>query len=1325
MRLAALRRALAAAASAASADECLPPLAGLVDLAGAMSRAGGDLAARAGPVLDEVLSYLRALRPLLTAASPDHLVALYLEAEACLFRDRAAVPVSDLDNAIECLRRLRAALTGDDPDRGEVEFMLSVALCTRACRPPTAAADLGEARELLANALLEMAPDDPRRARARTALAVQCAFGFAAFGGNEADRAAAIGYARECVTTPGEAADLGHVMLAWMAIARQFSTEQRSVIGRSAQITAALSDGQAAASLRAELGDLSISRDDATIARTHLRQVSAAPASEAVRDTLPGLWVSTLSVLLRADGMADDVDYAAVDEAADDFRRLGDALENALAAVEQGSPEHDELLNMRALRTALLAQGTGGQRLLVESTDAMNEAVLRMPAGHPGRSAGAEILKGGLQRHVDRAGATPDAVSEAEIGQITAALSRISQADPELARAQLALGMRLFGLGAEHRSVTLDDRIGPQLERAVAGLAPDDPARATGEFSYWTSVAVQGTLRQQPDVVDSAVAQMKRVADGLPAGHPAQTYALSGMVYALVDRHSMGGEMRHLREAERYLTRAFDSVDPSGPWAEGGALYGALLYLRAHIELVWCNYSFDPSRLTRAIPDLERAAEMAGDTPMLGVSISGELDVARALRETTSAAPKGPAHLGPEARRAFAKLRETADRLGPDHPEYPTAVCQAANGLMLEGLADNDPSRIDQAIAMIAGACRIPRLAVRERPRLLALHGFALQTRYARGMPRNPRDLSNAIDRLEEARRAIDQEVGSPYAAETLQMLSGVYRLRGDAARGDVDRAVSYGLDGLREHVGDVLLQDSDDSALHVARRGTSDAVEMARWFLRRGRDAAAISALELGRGMVLHAATSGAGLTQALRAGGHAGLAAEWAGATAGDGQLGGDAESDLRYRTMLAIEKSPVEARLLSAPSVGEIAASLAEAAVDALVYLLPRDDSGPGLAVIVDQGKGVRGLPLHRLALSDDGPVRRFLRARQAVGQPGAGGDAPDWPDRLGELCDWAWQAAIGPLLTAIPDGGGSGHRRIVLVPCGELGLVPWHAARPPAPGEGGYACQRAVFSYAASARQFIDATRCRPRPWPEAPVLICDSSPSLLLSAAGIRHLFAEHYPAASVFGFARPAPEELARGVPGAPAARPADVLAALPGPGRKGASMLHFGCHGHSRVPVLHSYLRLGAGVTLEVLQILRQARAWQSSQRAEEAGSCGLVVLAACLSDVTDADYDEALTLATAFMSAGAGGVVAARWPVAENATALFMAMFHRYLNDGGLSPPMALQAAQLWMLDSGREVPDDLPAVLRDEAELAGEPDGPDLANPAAWAGFSYQGR
>ena len=58
--------------------------------------------------------------------------------------------------------------------------------------------------------------------------------------------------------------------------------------------------------------------------------------------------------------------------------------------------------------------------------------------------------------------------------------------------------------------------------------------------------------------------------------------------------------------------------------------------------------------------------------------------------------------------------------------------------------------------------------------------------------------------------------------------------------------------------------------------------------------------------------------------------------------------------------------------------------------------------------------------------------------------------------------------------------------------------------------------------------------------------------------------------------------------------------------------------------------------------------------------GSGGLVVLASCLTDVTEADYDEALTLATAFLSAGAAGVVAARWRVPEADTALFMIIFH-----------------------------------------------------------------
>jgi CHAT domain-containing protein len=189
-------------------------------------------------------------------------------------------------------------------------------------------------------------------------------------------------------------------------------------------------------------------------------------------------------------------------------------------------------------------------------------------------------------------------------------------------------------------------------------------------------------------------------------------------------------------------------------------------------------------------------------------------------------------------------------------------------------------------------------------------------------------------------------------------------------------------------------------------------------------------------------------------------------------------------------------------------------------------------------------------------------------------------------------------------------------------------------------------------------------------------------------------------------------------VPGSAAAKPADVLAALPHETFPGASLLHFGCHGRAHVPALGSRLHLGDGGEVAVRDILRQARKWQAGLSAP-AESGGLVVLASCLSDVTEADFDEALTLATAFLSAGAAGVVAARWSVADAQTALFVTVFHHYLNGGHPDPARALRAAQLWMLDPGRVVPDGLPPVLRDEAS------GPALAHPVAWAGFAYQGQ
>ena len=92
-----------------------------------------------------------------------------------------------------------------------------------------------------------------------------------------------------------------------------------------------------------------------------------------------------------------------------------------------------------------------------------------------------------------------------------------------------------------------------------------------------------------------------------------------------------------------------------------------------------------------------------------------------------------------------------------------------------------------------------------------------------------------------------------------------------------------------------------------------------------------------------------------------------------------------------------------------------------------------------------------------------------------------------------------------------------------------------------------------------------------------MLISDEKQSDRTSAAGIRALHAEHYPAGAVYGYAR---GKLPATVPGEPVASSAAVLEALPGSGAEGASMLHLGCHGRAAVPVLHSSIRLGRRAT-------------------------------------------------------------------------------------------------------------------------------------------------
>src|SRR5205823_924973 len=101
-----------------------------------------------------------------------------------------------------------------------------------------------------------------------------------------ADRDAALSFAQTCLTGAAEggadeAAGTGHVVIAWMSLTRQLTALQRATLAMRADVEAARSSAQAAASLLAELGTFEIAPADAATAITHLRQASQAPGDAA------------------------------------------------------------------------------------------------------------------------------------------------------------------------------------------------------------------------------------------------------------------------------------------------------------------------------------------------------------------------------------------------------------------------------------------------------------------------------------------------------------------------------------------------------------------------------------------------------------------------------------------------------------------------------------------------------------------------------------------------------------------------------------------------------------------------------------------------------------------------------------------------------------------------------------------------------------------------------------------------------------------------------------------------------------------------------------
>nr|WP_307818846.1 CHAT domain-containing protein [Streptomyces sabulosicollis] len=868
-----------------------------------------------------------------------------------------------------------------------------------------------------------------------------------------------------------------------------------------------------------------------------------------------------------------------------------------------------------------------------------------------------------------------------------------------------------------------DDRSGgPEhvgLEQLLATLVDAVRVSQTGDLAH----------------LEAGAARLREIASTLSADSEKAAAARSalaiGMVGRLHEAATLGGGLR-TADAALAMARELRAHDREGSVSATGTLN--MVVFAAQQELGLARRSGDLGALPRLV------VELTGLYALLPPDQENRFALAATLAEVHR--EQAARTQDPEELRAAAwYLREVVETdprgIAPMlAPYFPALRASALTQLIMA-----EPSRdaADEAIAEVHRVLDGPQPSPHNGLRLRYQLGRALL--YAARHLDDPDLLDQCVTELSRARELIARGDGLPHTADALTQLSEAHWLRGGRggprAAADREAALAARGEALARLSADVLLQLGSEHGLSVARFASAQALWLAYWTTVSGRPAEAVDALERGRALVLRSAAASRGIPELLEARGHPELARQWRAEVAPDplqpdgadglpGQATGpQIPGSLRRRALEALGAgSGADAsNLLGRPDPRALRAGLTAAGVDALVHLVPGQHPGmPGFALILRPGADQARPAVLKLPLLTPGspPLERYLDATArrsgaavATADPGRRTEWDGrWEAALGELCDWAWPAAMGPVLAAV----GPLHRppRIVLVPCGPLGAVAWHAARTPYGSDGRehrYACEEAVLSYAPSGAEFLRAAARKRLPTTAGQILVADPELSLVWAEIEAEALHTACYPDGLRYG-------EFSTADVGDAPGTPEDILAALPGGGSP-VAVLHISCHALAGPDPTRSALWLAAPPAgpedagrLTVARILDGAVG-------EQPGTAGpLVVLSACETDLSTRDHDEALTLSTALVARGAADVIGSRWAVNDAPTALMMAVFHDFVTTHGLAPVDALRAAQLWMLDPRREPPPTLRGELRGEATRT------DLDQIHLWAAFTHQG-
>lgn len=1008
-----------------------------------------------------------------------------------------------------------------------------------------------------------------------------------------------------------------------------------------------------------------------------------------------------------------------------DVDRLVDLARKARAAQPAGSEEHLAATSLLGVMLADQAWRTSVPQTIDEAVAALEEAVARTPESWEIRNLLRMNL--GSTRASQAVEALDTPATQAALDLVVEAYSRLTTGQRDSWMATDVLGRACFSATSQDLPGVDTGPAIEMLERHLDDDPPVDPQRRGVWLTYTGMALISLAYRRSstPDL-DRAIGRLVEAVDLLPPGHSHRYVAMTQLASALVARYGLSGDASDLEAAQGRL----DRVRHETPAQNRELLLRILDTLQEHIDTLRERFAGeaadDPAAQPRTVPRHEFTGQ---EHPGMSSSFVPRLRASRAARFLVDNAGTGDAEA---TRAAVAELVSAAEALPDSAPERAMFLGIASETLLDPRLVFADHGLLSDSIQALRKLL-LGRVSDTARCNALIHLSLLLHARY--GMDSRELDRREAVDRAREALEAV--RTGSVVMNAAARMWLALVLREEPGSRAE---AVLAGVGAVTGFATEVFLQGDARDALARTRSVADQAVMVAGWCLEDGAPDQAITTLELGRGLLLHAATTATDLGDLLESVGRTDLAVEWRrdageaavrsqGAIATAAHEPAYVPSALRKRVLDALAGLPQgNARLLSTPTVDEIAAGLRAGGRDALVYLVGATQDTPGHALAVLADGRVRSVDLPALDAGPGSVLARFAERRfeyrrrsQSTGD-GPGTATPDdaaerWRQALDAVSAWAWPAVVAPVLELVQarHRAASGPPSIVLVPFGELGAVPWHAAcagptaAQHAAGRPRYALDDAVISYAASARQFLE-TAGRPRPDPNrAPLFVSNTLHDLWWASLETAAIRTAHYPDAPYFGQIKGLPEIEVE---------PQDLLARLSGGAdAEPVTMLHVACHGESGSSPLDSCLYLTDMARLETRAVLRRA-----FDRAAPAPG-GLVVLGSCLSDASERDHDEALTVATAFVTAGATSVVGTQWEAPDRRSALLMFMFHHHLAAGS-RPVDALREAQLWMLDPGREVPAAMPEYLAAAARRAPQSPSDRLDTLDGWAAYVHHG-